>query len=131
MEQRKRLRLPVDHPDHHSAVLLLRRRNVGKQQLWLRLRQLQKQRLLLLRAGKHGGGGAVCAPAPFYNRYDRSLPRQQALDKLPCLLVDILRGTHGPASGAVDHPPAAEAGHMAGIVPALAEIVLIPLVDVG
>lgn len=61
MEQRKRLRLPVDHPDHYSAVLLLRRRNVGKQQLWLRLRQLQKQRLLLLRAGKHGGG-ALYAP---------------------------------------------------------------------
>ncbi len=54
-----RLRLPVDHPHHHPALLLLRwRKQLGRQRLrlwlreWLRLREqlrLQRRLRLLLR----------------------------------------------------------------------------------
>ena len=58
MGRRQRLRLPVDHPDYHHPLLLLRRK-LGRQWLRLQLRlqqQLRVQRRLLLIGTVHGAG---------------------------------------------------------------------------
>jgi len=60
-------RLLLDHPDHHPAVLLLRRRELGRLWLrvqqrlrqWLRLRLWLQRRLLLSTGATHRGAGPL------------------------------------------------------------------------